>query len=96
MNFASIIFNFLWCRSETIDIYQVDLNTKLAAARYNSREPNLFSVRVNVTLVYLKDQLDQINRRLNHSDTRRVDVHQSTQPGDCVVILEFYFISKVN
>jgi len=38
-----------------------DLNTKLAPIYYN-----------DVTLSRLKDELDQINRQLNHKDTRRV------------------------
>ncbi|AES88115.1 hypothetical protein MtrunA17_Chr4g0024521 [Medicago truncatula] len=35
---------------------------------------NLFKVRVNVTLSDLKDQLDQINGRLNHRGKKRVDI----------------------
>ncbi|AES67202.2 hypothetical protein MTR_2g088010 [Medicago truncatula] len=54
-------------------IYPVDLNTNLGAVYYNGGKPNLFSVWVDVTSVDLKDHLDQINRRLNHRDTRRVD-----------------------
>jgi len=34
---------------------------------------NLFNVWVDVTLKDLKDQLDQINQRLNHRDTRRME-----------------------
>lgn len=34
---------------------------------------DLFRVRVDVTLVDLKGQLNQINRRLDHRDTGRVD-----------------------
>ena len=56
-----------------MDNYPVDPNTKLAAVCFNGRKPNLFGVWVGVTLVDLKYQLDQINRRLNHRDTRRVD-----------------------
>jgi len=73
MSFLLIVFNFLWCRSEPMYIYPVDRNTKLAAVFYNGGKPNLFRVWVDVMLVDLKDHLDQINRRLNHRDTRRVD-----------------------
>jgi len=50
-----------------------DLNTKLAAIYYNGEKPpHLFRIRNDVTLSGLKDQLDQINRQLNHRDMRRV------------------------
>ena len=50
-----------------------DPNTKLAAVYYNvGTPPNLFRIRNDVTLSGLKDELDQINRQLNHRDTRRV------------------------
>jgi len=50
-----------------------DPNTKLAAVYYNGGTPHhLFRIRNNVTLSGLKDELDQINRQLNHRDTRRV------------------------
>jgi len=50
-----------------------DLNTKLAAVYYNDgKPPHLFRIRNDVTLSGLKDQLDQINRQLNHRDTRRM------------------------
>jgi len=50
-----------------------DLNTKLAAIYYNGgTPPHLFRIRNDVTLSELKDELDQINRQLNHRDTRRV------------------------
>jgi hypothetical protein len=49
---------------------------------------NLFRVRVNVMLLDLKDQLDQINNRINHKDTRRVysveDRHPSTDSDGSV------------
>ena len=49
------------------------LNTKLAAVYYNSgTPPHLFRIRNDVTFSRLKDELDQINRQLNHKDTRRV------------------------
>ena len=44
-----------------MDIYLVDPNTMLAAVYFNGGKPNLFRVLVDVTLVDLKDQLDQIN-----------------------------------
>ena len=40
--------------------YPVDLNTMLAMVYYNEEKPNLFRVRVDVTLYGLKDQLNQI------------------------------------
>jgi len=50
-----------------------DLNTKLAAVYYNGgTPPHLFRIRKDVTLSGMKDELDQINRQLNHRDTRRV------------------------
>jgi len=50
-----------------------DLNTKLAAVYYiGGTQPHLFRIRNDVTLSGLTNQLDQINRQLNHRDTRRV------------------------
>ena len=50
-----------------------DSNTKLAAVYYNGgTPPHLFRIRNDVNLSRLKDELDQINRQLNHRDTRRV------------------------
>jgi len=50
-----------------------DPNTKLAAVYYNGgTPPHVFRIRNDVTLSGLKDELDQINRQLNHRDTRRV------------------------
>ncbi|AES61565.1 hypothetical protein MTR_1g086160 [Medicago truncatula] len=57
----------------TLNAYPVDLNTKLTTINYNEGKLNLFRVQVDVTLSLLKDQLDQINHRLNHKDIRRVD-----------------------
>jgi hypothetical protein len=56
-----------------MNTYQVDLNTKLTSIYYNGGKPNLFRVWVDVTLSELKDQLDQINHRLNNMNTRRMD-----------------------
>jgi len=50
-----------------------DPNTKLAVVYYTGgKQPHLFRIRNDVTLSGLKDQLDQINRQVNHKDTRRV------------------------
>jgi len=50
-----------------------DPNTKLTAVYFNGgKPPHLFRIRNNVTLSGRKDELDQINRKLNHRDTRRV------------------------
>jgi len=50
-----------------------DPNTKLAAVYYNGgTPPHLFRIRNDVTLSGQKNELDQINRQLNHRDTRRV------------------------
>jgi len=63
-----------------------DPNAKLAVVSYNGgKPPHLFMIRNEVTFSRMKDQLDQINRQLNHRDMMRVvgveyDVHCSTQP----------------
>jgi len=50
-----------------------DPNTKLAAVYYNGGiSPHLFRICNDITLSGLKDELDQVNRQLNHRDTRRV------------------------
>jgi len=49
------------------------MNTNIYAVYYNRGKPNLFSIRVNVTLSCLKDQLDQINGRFNHNNIRGMD-----------------------
>jgi len=56
MDFSLIVFNFLWCKSEPIDIYLVNPNMMLAAVYYNGGKHYLFKVEVNVTLVDLNDQ----------------------------------------
>jgi len=53
--------------------YTIYMNTKLAEVYYNAEKSNFFRVQVDVMLLDLKDQLNQINHRLNHKDTRRVD-----------------------
>jgi len=55
MNFSLIVFIFLWCRSEAMDIYLVDPNTMLVVVCYNSEKPYMFRVQVDVMLVDLKD-----------------------------------------
>jgi hypothetical protein len=63
-----------------------DPNTKLAGVYYNGgKPPHMFRIRNDVTLSGMKDHLDQINRQLNHRDTRgwsvlNIDVHCPTQP----------------
>jgi len=74
MSFSLIVINFLWCRSETIVNYRVDMNTMSTEVFFNSGKLNkLFKVQVDVTLKNLKDQLDEIIQWLNHGDTRRVE-----------------------
>lgn len=54
-----------------MNIYPVDLNTKLAAIYYNEEGgPNLLMVQVDITLSRLKGYLDPINCRPNHRDIR--------------------------
>ena len=56
-----------------MELPDFDLNTKLAAVYYNGgTPPHLFTIRHDVTLSGLEDELDQINRQLNHRDTRKV------------------------
>jgi len=56
-----------------MNTYPVDVNTKLVVVYYNEEKPNIFKIYVDVTLYGLKDHQDQINGRLIHKDTRRVD-----------------------
>jgi len=58
------LFNLLWCRSEII------VNLFSTQVRFNAGNPHLFKVQYNVTLKYLKDQLNEINLGLNPGDTR--------------------------
>ena len=60
--------DFLWCRFETVtDLFSVSI-------RFNGGNPQVFKVQyINVTLKGLKDQLDEINQRLNPGNTRRVE-----------------------
>ena len=74
MSFSLIVINFLWCRYDTMDNYSVYPITMLVEVCFNGGKPNkLYRVQVNVTLKDLKDQLNQINRRLNHRDSKRVE-----------------------
>jgi len=62
----------------------------LALVYLNDGKPNLFRVRVDVTLVYLKDQLDGINQRINHKDTMKVNGVWYRRPSiDSVERLQF-------
>ena len=56
--------------------YLVDLNNKLDVVYYNEGKPNIFKVRVDVTLCGLKDQLDQFNCQFNHRDTRTSSINR--------------------
>jgi len=63
-------------------IFVIDPNTKLSAVYYNrGKPPHLFRMGTNVTLFGLKEQLDQINRQLNHRDTRRMDSVEYQRPS---------------
>jgi len=44
-----------------------------AQVRFNGGNPNLFKVRVDVTLKDLKDQLNEINQGMYPGNTRRVE-----------------------
>lgn len=51
-----------------------------AVVYHNMGKHNLFWIHVDVTLFDLKDQLNQINGRLNHKDTRMVDCVEYHRP----------------
>jgi len=60
----------------------IDSNTKLTAAYYNEgKPPHMFRIHTDVTLFGLKDQLDQINRQLNHRNTQRMDGVEYRRPS---------------
>ena len=62
-----------YTRKKIMEFSGFDPNTKLAAIYYSGgTPPHLFRIRNDVTLSTLKDELNQINRQLNHRDTRRV------------------------
>jgi len=62
------LFIFLWCRFETMTYL---FSTQV---RFNGGNPQLFKVQyINVTLKGLKDQLKEIDQRLNPRNTRRVE-----------------------
>ncbi|AES67596.1 hypothetical protein MtrunA17_Chr2g0327941 [Medicago truncatula] len=64
-----------------MDTLVIDLNTKIVAIYYNRGKLSyLFRVRNYVTLFGFKDQLNQINRQMNHVDTRRVDSVEYRRP----------------
>ena len=75
-----------------------DPNTKLAAVYYNGKTPpHLFRIHNDVTLSKLKDELDQINRQLNHRDTRKVVSIKYRCPfSDSVSSLQFNRMKLTN
>jgi len=79
-NFYKLVQLFICCKPHQIimDTSIINPNTKLVCSLLQRGKFNLVRVRNDVTLFGLKDQLDQINRRLNHRDTRRVDNVVST------------------
>jgi hypothetical protein len=59
---------------KAMDNYVVDPNKMFSTkVCFNGGKPNLFMVRDDFTLKDLKNQPDEINQRLNHGDTRRVE-----------------------
>jgi len=66
---------FICCKTQqkTMNTYLVDSNIKLATIYYNGGKLNPFKVRLDVTLSELKGRSNQINRQLNHKDTRMVN-----------------------
>ncbi|AES75768.1 hypothetical protein MTR_6g059370 [Medicago truncatula] len=52
---------------------QTNPTSRQTVALQRGTPPHVFRTLTDVTLSGLKDQLDQINRQLNHRDTRRVD-----------------------
>jgi hypothetical protein len=57
-----------------MDNYVVDPNKMFSTkVCFNGGKPNLFMVWDDFTLKDLKNQPDEINQRLNHGDTRRVE-----------------------
>jgi len=51
-----------------------------AQVHFNGGNPHLFKVRDDVTLKDPKDQLNEINQRINPGDTRRVEDLQYACP----------------
>lgn len=64
------------------------MNFNLVAIYYNKGALNLFRINVNVTTYNLKDQLDRLNRLINHHNKRwLVNVEylrSSTDTNGCV------------
>jgi len=81
-----------------MEIFVIDPDTKLVAVYYNGGTPShLFRIGTDVTLFGLKDQLDQINRELNHRDTRRVDGVEYQCPSiDSVETVRFSRMKLMN
>jgi len=55
------------------------MNTKLTVVYYNCGKPNMIRVFIDATMSDLKDQLNQINVRLNYGDTKK--------SGQCGVLM---------
>lgn len=55
-----------------MNTYQVEINLNLVAVYYNMVKPNMFKARDDDILCDFKNQLDEINVRLNQEDTRRM------------------------
>ncbi|AES90969.1 hypothetical protein MTR_4g101770 [Medicago truncatula] len=63
-----------------MNIYPVDVSTKLFEEYYNKGKPNLFMVQVDVMFFGFKDQLDQIDGRISHRDTKRMNIVEYRLP----------------
>ena len=75
MSFSLIVFNFLLCRFETIAGW-IDVH-----AQFNGGEPQRLKVRcIGVTLISLKDELNEFNQGVNPEDTRRVEYVRYKRP----------------
>jgi hypothetical protein len=58
------------------------VNTHLAAVYYNNGTPHLFRINADVKFAALKQQLDQLNNRLNsRNDTRTVTSIEYRKPS---------------
>ncbi|AES59628.1 hypothetical protein MTR_1g023550 [Medicago truncatula] len=53
-------------------MFSLQVNYTRRRKKNHETSPHLFRIHNDVTLSGLKDELDQINRQLNHRDTRRV------------------------
>ena len=75
MSFSLIVFNFLLCRFEAmVDMFDVH-------AQFNGGEPQRLKDRcLGVTLIGLKDQLNEFNQGVNPEDTGRVEYVRYKRP----------------